>query len=238
MWPSRSSMAARICWMRRAFWSAMPPQRIASATSVAGASATCSHVGNLSLSRANARSELTSEVCWDRTVATSSSMTRSRCCTSVMPSGPGVVIGPILARGGRCWEAFRSPGGPRLDYQDSGAEADGQRPCHPRDGLGRIVRGDRKQARGGFGVPDPDGAVVAGAGQQLLPGHGDRAHVADIGPVTFQGGALLAGFGIPDPDGAAAARAGQQLLPGHGDRAHRPEDTAACEPGARLAGFG
>ena len=106
MRPSRSEMAARICWMRRAFWSAIPPQRMASATCPAGAAATRSQLENLSLSCANARSELMSEVCCDKTVATTSSMTgstglgangpcsaRSRRCTSLMRPWPGAVMG-------------------------------------------------------------------------------------------------------------------------------------------------
>src|SRR5215471_15707193 len=100
--------------MRRAFWSAMPPQRMASATSPVGASVTCSQLGNLSLSRANARSELTSEVCCDSTVATTSSRTGSR--------GLGTNA-PCWARSRRCTAAggrpvARSAAGPAV--RDSG----------------------------------------------------------------------------------------------------------------------
>ena len=62
----------------------------------------------------------------------------------------------------------------------------------------------------GLGVPDPHRAVAAGAGQQLLAGHGDRAHRPDAALVAFQDGALLAGSGVPDPHGAVAAGAGQR----------------------------
>ena len=57
----------------------------------------------------------------------------------------------------------------------------------------------------GGGVPDPHRAVVAGAGQQLLAVHGDRAHRADPALVAFQDGALLAGGGVPDPHRAVVA---------------------------------
>src|SRR5262249_50038877 len=237
MRPSRSSMAARICWMRRAFWSAIPPQRIASATSVVGASATCSQVGNLSFSRANARSELTSEVCCDRTVATTSSMTgsrglgmkepwwaRSRRCTSLMPSWLGAaMIHSFCPRPAGAVTRLWPPGSSWLDHQDPGTEADGQRPGYPSNALGWIVRGYGERARPGFGVPDPHRAVVTRAGQQLPSGHRDLAHVVDLGPVAFQHDALLAGRRIPDPHRAVGAGAGQQLLPGHDDGAHRPQ---------------
>src|SRR5262249_30736049 len=84
----------------------MPPQRMAPATSSGSASATCSQLGNLSLSCANALSELTSEVCCDRTVAMISSMigstglgtdapwlARRRRCTAVISAGLGPVPG-------------------------------------------------------------------------------------------------------------------------------------------------
>jgi hypothetical protein len=60
-------------WMRTAFWSAIPPLRMASATAAAGARRTSSQAGNRRLSVAKARSEFTSEVCCERTVATTSS---------------------------------------------------------------------------------------------------------------------------------------------------------------------
>src|SRR5258706_9659054 len=87
----------------------MPPQRMASATSPTGTSATCSQLGNRAVSRANARSELRSEVCCDSTVATTSSMigsrglgmnapwcSRSRRCTALMRRGSGVVIDHLV----------------------------------------------------------------------------------------------------------------------------------------------
>src|SRR5579863_7078058 len=111
--PSRARIAARICWIRRAFWSAMPPERMASATAPAGAARTSSQSGNAALSWAKARSELMSEVCWDSTVATTSSMTgsrglatnglwlaRSRRCTEAIRAGSGVISGHLAGRQG------------------------------------------------------------------------------------------------------------------------------------------
>src|SRR5262249_41906057 len=84
----------------------MPPQRMASATCPTGAAATCSQLGNLSLSCANARSELVSEGSCEVTSATTPSMpgstglgtnapcsARSRRCTSLMQPLPGAVMG-------------------------------------------------------------------------------------------------------------------------------------------------
>src|ERR1700683_1573508 len=92
----------------------MPPDRMGSATCPGGAARTCSQSGNLALSWANARSELWSEVCWDSTVAITSSrigsrglgtngpwLARSRCCTTaVFPrsGGPPPLLPPAIPK--------------------------------------------------------------------------------------------------------------------------------------------
>lgn len=94
--------------MRAAFWSAIPPERMALATSSLGASSTSSQEGKRRFRVAKARPEFTSEVCCDSTVATSSSITgmlgfalngpcrrRSRRCTARMrrtPGGPSAAV--------------------------------------------------------------------------------------------------------------------------------------------------
>src|SRR5579863_5806876 len=163
--PSRSRIAARICWIRRAFWSAIPPLRMASATCSAGASRTCSQSGNLALSWANARPELRSEVCWDRTVAISSSMTgncglgtngpwlaRSRRCTAAISDGSGTVLALSdeadegVAQLALAAGAVRAVGSVHVDGDDPGAAGGGG---HEADGpagegdLGAVRRSDR-----------------------------------------------------------------------------------------------
>ena len=58
--------------MRGAFWAASPPIRIASSISSTGASAMASSESKVDIRLSNARSELRSEVCWERIVSTSS----------------------------------------------------------------------------------------------------------------------------------------------------------------------
>src|SRR5580704_630199 len=128
----------------------MPPERMASATCPADASRTCTQSGNLALSWANARPELRSEVCWDSTVATTSSMignrglatngpwlARSRRCTAAISDGSGTVpafsdeadkgVAQLALAAG----AVLAVGGVHVDGDDPGAasgdghEADG-----------------------------------------------------------------------------------------------------------------
>jgi hypothetical protein len=70
----------------------------------------------------------------------------------------------------------RGPGYVWLNYEDSGAETDGQRLAYLHDRQGRIMRWHGEQARRGVRSPDPHRSVVAAAGQQLTPRHRHRAH--------------------------------------------------------------
>jgi hypothetical protein len=71
--PVSFSMAHRMRWMRGALRFANPPERIAAATSSTGADMTARQLGKQLRREAKARSVFTSDVCWDRTVAISSS---------------------------------------------------------------------------------------------------------------------------------------------------------------------
>src|SRR5690242_7807632 len=167
--------------MRRAFWSAMPPQRIASTTCPAGAAATCSQLENRSLSCANARSELVSEVCCERTVATTSSMTGS---TGLGANAPCSARGPCRAPSwvdGTRRPGARDPTAPRND-RSSGRQLAGTdipQP-HPTDAAGTALQGSfravlvvgaRCRGRGVVGALFP---VVLGA-VCLVPGCGCAA---------------------------------------------------------------
>ena len=71
--------------MRRPFWLANPPERMALLISSGSAVATACHVGKRLFSSVNARSALRSEVCCVRTVKTSSSSGANRGKESIGP---------------------------------------------------------------------------------------------------------------------------------------------------------
>ena len=103
---------------------------------------------------------------------------------------------------------------------------------------GRIVRWDGDEARPGLGVPDPHSAVVAGAGQQLLPGHRHPAHAADLGLVTFQHRALLPGLGSQTRTVPSLLALASNFLPGQVIGHTDQRSSGGLPDGALLPGSG
>src|SRR5690348_1838265 len=193
-------MAARICWMLRAFWLARPPQRMAPATCPAGAAATCSQLENLSLSCANARSELVSDVCCDKTVATTSSMTgstglgvnapcsaRSRRCTSLMQPLPGAVMGGWYPGAGGLRRVEPRPRGAGVPVSEAPAGKAGGR-CRPLPFVNRGVNG--RCTPGDCSPPQP-WLIVEKSGRGAVCR--SRATCDDLGRITMTTVTLVLG---------------------------------------------
>src|SRR3984957_15308526 len=194
---------------------------MASATCSVGASRTWSQSGNLALSWANARPELRSEVCWDSTVATSSSMTgnrglgtngpwlaRSRGRPAAISDGSGTVpafsdeADEGVAQLALATGAVLAVGGVHVDGDDPGAAAGGRHegdgPAGERD-LGAVRRPGR-------GIDADEGGPGSGHLAGVVRGDVDRDDVVDLGApagLRRSGGLQV----VPEPPGA-----GQELV--------------------------
>jgi hypothetical protein len=72
----------------------------------------------------------------------------------------------------------------------------------------------------GCGVPDTDGVVEAGAGEENLAMVGECAYAADRVAMAAKGALVFPGGGVPDPDGVVGAGACQQNLIAAGESAY------------------